>query len=56
MFAAARLRILKSASGTSGEATRVSIARNAANSAAATASRPSVAADVHPRAFPPTIA
>ena len=51
-----RLRRRNRPSGISGEATRVSITRKAANSARETANRISVAPDVQPSAFPFTIA
>ena len=51
-----RLRSLNSRSGTSGARTCDSIARKIPNTTAAALSTPSVRADVHPFAFPLTIA
>ena len=55
-FAVATFRSRKRPSGTSGEATRDSMTRNTARSAAAAASNPSVCAEVQPDSFPFTIA
>jgi hypothetical protein len=56
VFAVETFRTRKSASGTSGDETRDSIAKKPTMSAAEAPSRPSVRADVHPHWFPLTMA